>query len=501
MSISFTQVPANWQLPLVHIEVDASQAGTRTLVQPALLVGQKFAAGTAPADQIIAIASLAQAKSAFGEGSMLERMVAAFLANNLGAMLYCGVLVEPGAGVAATGKIAVSSAPTAAGVITLYIGGQKCAVAVLGTETTSQTATKIAAAINAMASLPVTAIASTADVNLTCRWKGLTGNDILLSDSYEGSIGGEALPTGLALTYTAMSGGTGAPSMTTLISAIGDDTFDYVAMPFTDATSLGAWATEYGFSDAGRWGWMRQTYGTIFSAKRDTYANLLSYGPTQNSPVVSMMAVEAAAPSPVWEWAAAYTARAARALLNDPARPLQTLEFDAVLPAKKGARFSKTERNNLAQVGMAVQTVSANSKPMIEREVTQYQLNVYGQGDSAYHDVTTLHTLAYIFRFLRQRITSKFPRHKLANDGTRFGPGQAIVTPNIIKAELVTAYRLMEYDGIVENADAFKANLLVERDNNDPNRVNVLYPPDLVNQLRIFAVLGQFRLQYSTVEE
>ena len=38
--------------------------------------------------------------------------------------------------------------------------------------------------------------------------------------------------------------------------------------------------------------------------------------------------------------------------------------------------------------------------------------------------------------------------------------------------------------------------LLVERDPNDPNRVNVLYPPDLINQLRIFAVLAQFRLQF-----
>jgi hypothetical protein len=27
--------------------------------------------------------------------------------------------------------------------------------------------------------------------------------------------------------------------------------------------------------------------------------------------------------------------------------------------------------------------------------------------------------------------------------------------------------------------------------------VNVLYPPDLVNQLRVFAVLAQFRLQYN----
>ena len=50
--------------------------------------------------------------------------------------------------------------------------------------------------------------------------------------------------------------------------------------------------------------------------------------------------------------------------------------------------------------------------------------------------------------------------------------------------------------GLVENLAAFKAHLIVERDPNNPNRVNVLYPPDLINQLRIFAVLAQFRLQY-----
>ena len=38
--------------------------------------------------------------------------------------------------------------------------------------------------------------------------------------------------------------------------------------------------------------------------------------------------------------------------------------------------------------------------------------------------------------------------------------------------------------------------LFVERDPNDANRLNVLYPPDLINQLRVFAVLAQFRLQY-----
>jgi phage tail sheath gpL-like len=110
--------------------------------------------------------------------------------------------------------------------------------------------------------------------------------------------------------------------------------------------------------------------------------------------------------------------------------------------------------------------------------------------------VTTLATLARLLRNQKQAITSAFPRHKLADDGTRFGPGQAIVTPGLIKAELVAEYRVDMFNGLVENIAAFKANLIVERDINNPNRVNVLYPPDLINQLRVFAVLAQFRLQY-----
>ncbi|MGE2294742.1 KilA-N domain-containing protein [Escherichia coli] len=81
--------------------------------------------------------------------------------------------------------------------------------------------------------------------------------------------------------------------------------------------------------------------------------------------------------------------------------------------------------------------------------------------------------------------------------GTRFGPGQAIVTPAVIKGELLATYRQLERAGIVENYELFKQYLIVERDASDPNRLNTLFPPDYVNQLRVFAVVNQFRLQYS----
>ena len=58
-------------------------------------------------------------------------------------------------------------------------------------------------------------------------------------------------------------------------------------------------------------------------------------------------------------------------------------------------------------------------------------------------------------------------------------------------------YTKLEDKAIVENADLFAKYLIVERNKDDPNRVDVLLPPDLVNQLRVFAVLAQFRLQFN----
>ncbi|RAI25723.1 hypothetical protein, partial [Rhodoplanes serenus] len=88
------------------------------------------------------------------------------------------------------------------------------------------------------------------------------------------------------------SGGTGEPVFTSAIANLGEEPFEYVGLPFTDSTSTLAWATEYGFGDGGRWGWLRELYGSIWSARRGTYADLMTWGPTGNDGVVSAQAVE-----------------------------------------------------------------------------------------------------------------------------------------------------------------------------------------------------------------
>ena len=488
-------------------QVSTNGSGTGATFTLTWVANPNVGAGSALPEVPVAIGTQAQADAKFGQGSELARMFKAYFANNFANEVYGGPVPEAPGATAAIGTIVVTTGPTEAGTIHLYIGGQHVPTNIGGSDTKAEVATAMAAAINSHEDLPVTASVGVGaapldeTITLKCLWKGISGNDIRVETNYFGQIGGEINPIGLVLTLPAnnhLTGGAGVPEFDNLIMNLGEEPFEYVCLPYTDSTSLMAFEQEFSFEDHGRWGWQRQLFGTVFCAKRGVYDGLVTFGDTRNSGVISIMAFENATPTPVYELAAAYTAKAQRALSNDPARPLQTLQLNRCLPAKLHERFNFLEINSLASHGLAIQKAWAGSGyPQIAREQTTYQLNLYGHGDDAYELVTTLHTLAKLLRNQRHAITSKFPRHKLANDGTRFGPGQAIVTPGIIKAELVAEYRLDEWNGLVEDTRNFKRHLLVERDSNNPNRINVLYPPDLINQLRIFAVLAQFRLQYN----
>lgn len=499
MPVPFNNIPQQVRVPLFYAEMDNSQAnGTATGIRRALLVGQKLAAGTANNNQPYIVASLAQAIGLFGRGSMLARMVEKYRANDTFGELWCIAVADAGAGVQASGTVTVTGTATAAGTLNLYIGGQRIQVPVLVGDTPTVIATAIVAAVTAALDLPVTAANVAGVVTLTCKWKGPTGNDITIQDSFAGSAGGESLPAGVTVAYSGsglLTAGATNPTLTPVIAAMGDDEYDFIAHPYTDTTSLDAFATELN-DTTGRWSWNRQVYGHAYTAQRGTLGVLVAAGQLRNDPHHSIAAIDVDCPNPAWEYAAAYAARNAVFINADVARPTQTGVLTGILLPRQGKRFLFSERQSLLTYGMATSYVNGGAL-RVERAVTTYQKNAFGQADVSYLDSETLHTSAYVLRRLRAIVTSKYPRHKLADDGTRFGPGSAIVTPAVIRGELVAEYAKLEYDGVVENAKAFAANLIVERASGDPNRVNVLYPPDYINQLRVFAVLNQFRLQYA----
>jgi phage tail sheath gpL-like len=488
MSISFNQVPAGIRVPFLYAEFDSSksQQGASVKVYKALMMGIKLGAGSAAANVPVLVTSEAQAITLFGRGSMLHGMVAKFLKANKFTSLTVIPQDENGAGVAAAGSIVVTGPASASGTISLMIAGQKVDVAVTSGDAQNTVAAAINAAINAALDLPVTSSVATNTVTVTARHKGLLGNGIDIRHSY---YTGEALPTGIALAITAMSGGTTAPVLTTSIANMTETQFDVIAFPYNDATSLTAIEAEL----LDRWGSVRQNDGMAFTAKDDTHSNLVSFGNGRNSKHVSCLGIEKC-PNPSYEIAASLAAIAAYYLQQDPARPLQTLELPGILPPAAQDEFTLQERNLLLMDGIATCKVTASKTVALERVISMYQVNGAGAADTAYLDVMTVFTLSYLRWDWRNHMLSKYPRHKLANDGTRYGSGQAIITPKVGRAEAIGKFRQWEELGLVEGADQFKRDLIVERNSQDPNRLDFLLPPDLVNQLMVVGTQFQFLL-------
>lgn len=491
MAISFNDVPSNLRVPFVTAELDGSRAaqGPALLNYRALIIGMKLAAGTAPANTLVKVTRADQLVALAGRGSQLHRMAQAWFAANQSTELWCGVLAEDAAGVAATGTLTIAGTPTAAGTLALYIGGRRIAIPVSTTDTPTTIATAIVAAVGATSGLKDFAVRASnvaGVVTFTAHHKGLEGNEIDVRVNY---LDGDALPAGITATIVAMASGTLNPVLTSLITAMGDQWFHVIAHPFTDSASLTALENEL----LSRSGPMRMIEGVAFTAKAGTFGTVSALGAGRNSRHSSIVRTNGS-PTPPSEYAANVAAVVAYHSQIDPARPLQTLPLTWVKAPPEASRDTNTERNQLLFSGISTTLVASGDLVQIERLVTTYQLSAAGSPDPAYLDVTTIFTLMYLRFTFRTRIATRYPRHKLANDGTRVDAGQAIMTPLLGKAEAIAWFRDMEGKGLVEGFDQFKADLVVERNASDPNRLDFLLPSDLINQLIVSAAKIQFLL-------
>jgi phage tail sheath gpL-like len=489
-SISFSTIPADLRVPLFWAEFDNSRAGPSTVTQRALLIGQKTTA-TLPAE-LAYVPTADQVAELCGAGSQIARMMAAWRANDTVGEVWILPLADAGGGVKATKTVTMTGTSTAAGTIALYVAGKIVTVAVPSGTAASAVATAMAAAVTADTSLPVTAAAASAVVTLTAKNAGTAGNDIDVRHSYRGRAGGEALPAGITVAVAAGVTGSGDPDLTTLATMLADEPFDFIVMPWGTTTALDAFDALMN-DTAGRWSYAKQIYGHVWTSARNTSANLLSLGAGRNGQHATILGVNAS-PSCPCQWAAASAAASAVALKADPARPLQTLAIRGVLAPVTGQRFTLTEQQSLLSSGIALPSFGVDGSASILRMVTTYRQNAFGAADQSYLDVETLFTLMAVIRRLKGVVTQKFARSKLADDGTRFGPGQPIVTPRGFKAELVAQYATMEAEGLVEDAEGFAEATIVLRNPNDVSRLDVLYAPNLVNGLRVLALLAQFRL-------
>jgi phage tail sheath gpL-like len=240
-------LPSSWELPGVYFSVNlAGQGGGIGALDKRLLVtAYKLASGTKPFDAPVLVTSQQDANDFFGRGSDAARIVAAALSHvGAGVIDIWGCpIAEPSGGTLATHLIVAAGTATAAGSADVYVCGYRASIPIASGDTATIVGANLAAEINKLLDLPVTAAAVTGTVTLTARHKGFVGNDLPVRVDQFGAAGITFSPG--TITYgsgPAVGAGSvqvGVSSTTITAAVTGGDTVTVIATNIAAAINAG----------------------------------------------------------------------------------------------------------------------------------------------------------------------------------------------------------------------------------------------------------------------
>lgn len=459
--IDFDAIPGSIRVPGQYIEFNTRNAvqGLPQNPQKVLMVAPMLTAGIQPALEPVQLFSDAEAADLFGQGSLAHLMVRQAFANNPYLDLTVIGIADHSAGVQATATVTLSGTATAPGVAEITIGGKQVSTAVNTGETAATVAGRLKTAITA-ADVTVTASGSGAAVTLTAKHKGEIGNESGLTVSTGN--------TGLTYQANAFTGGAKNADIATALSKVAGKHYHIICSPFSDDANAKALSNHItNVSNAIE---QRGCIGVLgMSATLSTATT--ATGKINDGCITCAWYKGAVEPNGII--AAGYAA--VLAFEEDPAKPLNTLEIKglAVTPDAQWPLFA--ECNNALYNGLTPLTV-VNNRVQIMRAVSTYTKSANNTDDPALLDITTIRTLDYVRRSVKERIALRFPRDKLSD---RLLPK--------VKSEILDVLIKLDQAEIIENAEANKGKLVVARAQNDPNRVNAIIPADVVNGLHVFA--------------
>jgi phage tail sheath gpL-like len=474
VSIEFQQIPANVSIPGTYVELDTRlrNRGLPSTDYKLLLVGQMTSDGDAAATTPVQLSGgEAEAILRFGQGSVLHRMAAAALAASpYFAELWAVPLEDDGSAVAATGSFAIAVTTATAGTLRAWIGGDLIEVAVSAGDSNTDIAALLEAAIGAAPDLPVTSSISTSTVTVTAKNGGTLGNGIDLAADFDG--------TGVTITVTAMSSGANDPDTQDALDGLGEGLWDVYVPSITTTGELAKVQTYLDDASDG----INQRPGVACLAVDDTISNLATLAAARNSGRISILGLEG---SPTWmpEVSAAYGALMASA--SHPGRPLNGLPLEGVASPPISDRYLRSELAVLLRAGIAPGVVTHAGDVVVLRAISTYLTSDVGVEDAALLDVTTIRSLDYVRRVVRERLDETYRRMLFADVATT----EFTASPATIRATVYAALLDLEEAAVIQDVEANAAALVVERNGSDTSRVDIDLPAEIVPGLHVLAAV------------
>jgi phage tail sheath gpL-like len=462
-NIAFNNLPASIRKPGKYFEFNTSTA-VRTLpgnLQKTLIVGQRLASGSVVANTPVDVFSDVDAATFFGRGSIAHLMARSALQANNYLALTMIALDDAGGSIAAAGTVTLTGPATGGGSLVLNVGDQQVVIAVSAADTPTIIAAALVAQIGKQPDLPVTASAVAGVVTLTAKNKGTLGNAIKFSAS--------TTAAGVTAAVVAMAGGATDPAIATALATVFAAGHNVIITAWNDTVNLTALRTHLDNVS----GPLEQRGAIGIYAHTGTLAQSTTLAASINSGRISGYLLPSAYEQS-YEVAAAYGAVVASE--EDPARPLNTLPLTGIMAIPLVNRLGRVEQENCLYNGVSPSEVGPGEKVQIVRAITTYMLDPQGVPDISMLDLTTIRTLDYVRKACRERISLRFPRDKLSAR-----------TADKVRSELLDVLYKLEELEIVQNVDQWKSGLIVERDLQDPNRLDAKIPTNVVNGLHVFA--------------
>ncbi len=462
-NIAFDSIPASIRKPGKYFEFN-NKLAVRTLPsnpQRVLVVAQKTAAGSAPANVVVQVFDAETAATLFGRGSQCHRMVKAAIDANRYLQLFVLPVDDAGGSTANTQTITVTGTATGAGSIKVVVGDTEIELNVPSGDAQNTIATALNALMLKFPNLPVAETVATNVVTCTAINKGTVGNALKITAS--STVPGVTVAVGAGVT------GATDPDLTTPLAAVFAGGHEILVVPYNSATPLQTLRTHLNAVS----GPMEQRGAIGVYATGGLLAAATALAAGLNAERITAAFLKNSL-TPAEQVAAAYAA--VIAFEEDPARPLNTLVLTPVKAVPVADRLSRTEQETLLANGVTPLEVQPGEQVGIVRAITTYTVNAQSVLDISWLDLTTIRTMDFVRLSCRTRISLRFPREKLSER-----------TAARVRSELLDVLIKLEELEIVEAVEANKEGLLVERDLQDPNRLNAKIPTDVVNGLHVFA--------------
>ncbi len=482
MGIS-TAIDANAIARVVGIKpefVNRRQAGAGSLPQRVAIIGQGSSASTYALTPAI-VTSAQQVGELVGFGSPLHLAALQVLPPNGDGVGTIPVTIYPleddASGAAAAGDITPAGAQTVAASYVVRVNNIDSAAFTIDVgDAVADICTAMAAAINAVLEMPVTAAATATEVDVTAKWEGVSSNDLSLS-----VVG--STTAGTTFAFTQPTGGLVNPDVDDALNQIGNvwETMVINCMEPTDTATL----EKIRVVGDGRWGaTVRKPFVAFTGAATNTVSTVSDGRKTDRVNAFALVDNSTDLPLTI---AARQVARIASRANNNPARDYGGMQATGLYAG--GAAPLYPAREALVAAGSSTSTVE-DGVVVLSDIITFYHPT--GEADPPYRYVVDIVKLQNIIYHVGLIFESQDWNGAPLIPDDQPTVNRAARTPRAAKAAVGTMLDNLGLAAIISAPEVAKKGVLAEISSSNPKRLDIVIPVQLSGNTNIISTDIEF---------